>query len=109
MSPAFVHSSAGRVGDESIQAGWDGCLLLRRPIHAVLNDEMNMEGRMTSTCLKCGGLLIADRMVDFYQPTGWRCVNCGSALADTVLRKSDAGSRTEGRPPNTSNVEACSR
>jgi hypothetical protein len=93
----------------ALQAGWDGCLLLCRPIHAVLNDEMRMEGRMTSTCVKCGGLLIADRMLDFYQPNGWRCVNCGSALAETVLRKSDAGSRTEGPRPNASTVEACSR
>ncbi len=33
------------------------------------------------TCQKCGGLLVAERHLDFYSPsTGWKCVNCGWSL-----------------------------
>mgnify|MGYP001593676996 CR=1 FL=1 len=29
-------------------------------------------------CQQCGGLLVAERHLDFYSPsTGWKCVNCG--------------------------------
>lgn len=30
------------------------------------------------TCHKCGGLLVAERLLDFYCPSArWKCVNCG--------------------------------
>ena len=29
-------------------------------------------------CLKCGGYMILERVVDFYaKETKWRCINCG--------------------------------
>ena len=31
-----------------------------------------------SLCRRCGGLLVADHVLDFYGPmSGWKCVNCG--------------------------------
>jgi hypothetical protein len=33
---------------------------------------------MNGACQKCGGLLIVERVVDYYGPVaGVRCVNCG--------------------------------
>lgn len=32
---------------------------------------------MQKTCTKCGGLLIGERPMDFYQAKYWKCVNCG--------------------------------
>lgn len=31
-----------------------------------------------SLCHKCGGLLVVERVLDFYGPIfAWKCVNCG--------------------------------
>jgi len=32
---------------------------------------------MARTCSKCGGLLIGESPMDFYQARCWKCVNCG--------------------------------
>ncbi len=32
---------------------------------------------MTLICRRCGGFVIGEREVDYYQPSHWRCVNCG--------------------------------
>lgn len=33
---------------------------------------------MTGACQKCGGLLVVDRVLDYYGPmAGVKCVNCG--------------------------------
>jgi hypothetical protein len=32
---------------------------------------------MQRICTKCGGLLIGERPMDFYQAKHWKCVNCG--------------------------------
>ena len=30
------------------------------------------------TCHKCGGLLLSERILDFYaHPEHWKCINCG--------------------------------
>lgn len=30
------------------------------------------------TCSRCHGLLIAERLLEFYEPAPkWRCINCG--------------------------------
>ena len=43
---------------------------------------------MTITCHKCGGLLAAERHLDFYsRSTRWKCLNCGrSRLEDRKSR-----------------------
>lgn len=38
----------------------------------------------TMNCLKCGGYMIIDRVLDFYaKEAKWRCINCG-ATKDTL-------------------------
>ncbi len=37
---------------------------------------------MTSSCDKCGGLLLGERVLDYYQVRRWKCVNCGRARED---------------------------
>lgn len=32
---------------------------------------------MKSSCVRCGGLLVLEEILDFYRMVGWRCVNCG--------------------------------
>jgi len=32
---------------------------------------------MTSNCAKCGGLVVAVEVLDFYQTNDRKCVNCG--------------------------------
>lgn len=40
---------------------------------------------MTSTCEKCGGLLIGEQVLDYYQTRRWKCVNCGWYRGDGQL------------------------
>lgn len=38
---------------------------------------------MNGFCDKCGGLLVVERVMDFYAPSsGWKCVNCGWCRRD---------------------------
>lgn len=38
---------------------------------------------MTTTCQKCGGLLVAERPLDFYNRSArWKCINCGWSLLE---------------------------
>lgn len=32
---------------------------------------------MMASCVKCGGLIVLEQILDFYRMSGWRCVNCG--------------------------------
>jgi transposase-like protein len=35
------------------------------------------------TCPKCGGLMIMERLFQYYGPeSGWRCINCGGQRVD---------------------------
>ena len=37
---------------------------------------------MKTTCEKCGGLLIGEQALDYYQGMRWKCVNCGRYRVD---------------------------
>ena len=40
--------------------------------------QETMERGLNAPCLRCGGLLVSERVLDFYGPLpGWKCVNCG--------------------------------
>lgn len=43
---------------------------------------------MQGMCTKCGGLLIGERPMDFYQAKCWKCVNCGWYREETLVRPS---------------------
>ena len=32
---------------------------------------------MKTNCLKCGGLMVSEKVLDFYGAHDWKCVNCG--------------------------------
>lgn len=32
---------------------------------------------MPRICTKCGGLLVGELVMDFYQVRHWKCINCG--------------------------------
>ncbi len=32
---------------------------------------------MKTNCLKCGGLMVSEEVLDFYGANDWKCVNCG--------------------------------
>jgi hypothetical protein len=51
------------------------------------------------TCSRCQGLLIAERVLEFYEPgPRWRCVNCGrQALPSPPLRPRLHGPRSNPR------------
>ncbi len=38
---------------------------------------------MHRICMKCGGLLIGEWPMDFYQARHWKCVNCGRSREET--------------------------
>lgn len=37
---------------------------------------------MTSSCDKCGGLLLGERVLDYYQVRRCKCINCGWSRED---------------------------
>lgn len=41
---------------------------------------------MQRICVKCGGLLIGERAMDFYQVNSWKCVNCGWYREEALAR-----------------------
>jgi predicted RNA-binding Zn-ribbon protein involved in translation (DUF1610 family) len=41
---------------------------------------------MRRICTKCGGLLIGQLAMDFYQAKSWKCVNCGWCREETLVR-----------------------
>lgn len=41
---------------------------------------------MRRICTKCGGLLIGELAMDFYQAKSWKCVNCGWYREETLVR-----------------------
>ena len=43
-------------------------------------------GDMRRVCTKCGGLLIGELAMDFYQAKSWKCVNCGWYREETLVR-----------------------
>lgn len=45
---------------------------------------------MPRICTKCGGLLIGELPMDFYQARHWKCVNCGWSREETLVRPSRA-------------------
>lgn len=45
---------------------------------------------MQRICTRCGGLLIGERPIDFYQVRRWKCVNCGWSREETLARPSRA-------------------
>jgi len=32
---------------------------------------------MKTNCLKCGDLMVSEKVVDFYGANDWKCINCG--------------------------------
>lgn len=40
---------------------------------------------MTPTCKRCGGLVIGEQSLDYYQTHCWRCVNCGWHRRETQV------------------------
>lgn len=47
---------------------------------------------MNGSCQKCGGLLVVERVLDYYGPVaGLKCVNCGWYRRDTQPSISAAG------------------
>jgi hypothetical protein len=38
---------------------------------------------MHRICMKCGGLLVGQWPMDFYQARHWKCVNCGWPREET--------------------------
>jgi transcription elongation factor Elf1 len=49
---------------------------------------------MKGSCQKCGGLLVVERVLDYYGPlAGVKCVNCGWSCRDPLpLFGADGGS-----------------
>lgn len=45
---------------------------------------------MQRICGKCGGLLIGELAMDFYQARHWKCVNCGWSREEMLVRSSRA-------------------
>lgn len=45
-------------------------------------------GDMRRICTKCGGLLIGELAMDFYQARHWKCVNCGWHREEALVRPS---------------------
>lgn len=41
---------------------------------------------MQKICVKCGGLLIGELAMDFYQARHWKCVNCGWHREEALVR-----------------------
>ena len=41
---------------------------------------------MPRPCAKCGGLLIGELAMDFYQVRQWKCVNCGWSHKEMLVR-----------------------
>lgn len=52
--------------------------------NAIITDEA--KGRMMKgPCQKCGGLLVIERVLDYYGPlAGVKCVNCGWSCRDPL-------------------------
>lgn len=53
---------------------------------------------MKGSCQKCGGLLVVERVLDYYGPlAGVKCVNCGWSRRDPLpLFGSSGGSTSRG-------------
>lgn len=43
------------------------------------------EGSMKSTCRRCGGFVVDEQVLDYYQASRWRCVNCGWYRRETEI------------------------
>lgn len=43
---------------------------------------------MTSICKRCGGFLVGEQALDYYQTRCWKCVNCGWYRRETQMRSS---------------------
>ena len=41
---------------------------------------------MLSSCERCGGCVIGERVSDYYQARHWRCINCGWFRDDVQVR-----------------------
>ena len=48
------------------------------------------EGSMKSTCGRCGGFVVDEQVLDYYQASRWRCVNCGWYRRETEISSSRA-------------------
>lgn len=58
---------------------------------------------MTTTCQKCGGLLVAERSMDFYSRSArWKCVNCGWSLLENHKSRASWIERREAARTRTS-------
>lgn len=50
---------------------------------------------MKGSCQKCGGLLVVERVLDYYGPlAGVKCVNCGWSCRDPLSLFGSAGGST---------------
>lgn len=49
-------------------------------LHEVVQDGVATRKGRTMNCVKCGGYMVIERVLDFYaKEPKWRCINCGAA------------------------------
>jgi hypothetical protein len=54
-------------------------------------------------CLKCHGLMVTDRITDFFlEMLVWRCVNCGLMMDPTIIRNQHTSVFVHAQPDSVS-------
>jgi hypothetical protein len=46
---------------------------------------------MKRNCLKCGGLMVSEKVLDFYGASDWKCLNCGWLRRECQQFKQSSG------------------
>ena len=62
----------------------------RRCIWCQLRQPTDKGGSMKSTCRRCGGFVVDEQVLDYYQASRWRCVNCDWYRRETEISSSRA-------------------
>jgi uncharacterized Zn finger protein len=54
-------------------------------------------------CLKCSGLMVTDRITDFFlKMLVWRCANCGLMMDPTIIRNEQTSVFVHAQPDSVS-------